>query len=119
MHQKGAAMTTMMACLADELADTRAEIARLRRREADLRAALIAAPADQRSGRWNAAEVALRKRLVFNVYLLPPEIRQDPRYWEDRATHVVTVKPVQQQLKPRPGWPIRRDTAQSPGAALH
>ena len=112
-------MTTMMACLADELADTRAEIARLRRREADLRVALIAAPADQRSGRWNAAEVALRKRLVFNVYLLPPKIRQDPRYWEDRATHVVTVKPVQQQLKPRPGWPIRRDTAQSPGAALH
>ena len=31
--------------LADELADVRAEILRLRRREAELRAALVAAPA--------------------------------------------------------------------------
>ena len=103
--------------LADELADIRAEIARLRHRESQLRAALIAAPASLRGGRWAEVEVSLRKRLVFNPYLLPAEIRQDPRYWEDRAHHVVAVKAVAQHLKPRPGWPIRRDN--QPAAALH
>ncbi len=100
-------MTTQS--LADELADIRAEILRLRHREAQLRAALIAAPAAQRCGRWNEVEVTARKRLVFNLYLLPPEIRQDPRYWEDVEHHTVTVKPLARGLKPRPGWPIRRE----------
>lgn len=106
---------TMMTCLADELADVRAEILRLRRREAELRAALVAAPAAQRQGRWNEAEVTFRRRRVFNPYLLPAEIRQDPAYWEDRASHLVTLRPVAQQLRPRPGWPIRRD---APAAAF-
>jgi hypothetical protein len=102
--------------LADDLAEIRAEIQRLRRREAELRQALIAAPAAQRQGRWAEAEVTLRKRLVFNPYLLPAEVRQDPRYWEDRASHIVTLRPLGCQPKPRPGWPIRRD---GPGVALH
>lgn len=96
--------------LADDLAEIRAEITRLRHREALLRAALIAAPAAARSGRWAEVEVSVRKRLVFNPYLLPADIRQDPRYWEDRAHHVVALKAVAQLPKPRPGWPIRRDT---------
>ncbi len=102
-------MTTIS--LADELADVRAELTRLRLREAQLRAALIAAPEAARGGRWNEAEVTLRRRMVFRPYLLPPEVRQDPRYWEDLAQHVVTVKPLAQGLKPRPGWPIRREAA--------
>jgi len=105
----------MMTSLADELANIRAEILRLRRREAELRQALIAAPAAARQGRWAAAEVTFRKRLVFNPYLLPAEVRQDPRYWEDRASHLVTLRPVQCQPRTRPGWPIRREA----GAALH
>ena len=109
--------------LADELADVRSELARLRLREAELRAALVAAPADQRLGRWSEAEVTLRRKMVFNAYLLPAEIRQDPRYWEDRAFHVVACRPVQQQLKPRPGWPIRRSAgvpvAAAQAAGLH
>ncbi len=109
----------MITSLADDLADIRAEILRLRRREAELRAALIAAPAHQRAGRWSEAEVSLRKRLIFNPYLLPPEIRQDPRYWEDRSAHLVTVRPLHPQLKPRPGWPIRRDAPVAPAVGLH
>lgn len=101
----------MTASLADELAEIRAEIIRLRLRSAQLRAALIAAPAEARNGRWNGAEVSFRKRLVFNPYLLPADVRQDPRYWEDVAHHVVSVRPLAQALKPRPGWPIRRDAA--------
>lgn len=102
--------------LADELAETRAEIRRLRRREATLRQALIAATAAQRLGRWHEAEISLSRRLVFNPWLLPAELRQDSRYWEDRASHLVTLRPVQPHPKPRPGWPIRRTT---PGLALH
>ncbi len=71
-----------MQSLADELADVRADLLRLRLREAQLRAALIAAPAAQRCGRWNEVEVTTRKRLVFNPYLLPAEVRQNPMYWE-------------------------------------
>lgn len=102
--------------LADELAETRAEILRLRRREAALREALIAATADQRLGRWHAAEVSLGTRLVFNHWLLPDDLRQDPRYWRERSGHLVTLRPVQALPKPRPGWPIRRDPA---GLAMH
>lgn len=109
-------MTTQS--LADELADVRAEMQRLRLREAQLRAALIAAPAAQRLGRWNEVEVTARKRLVFNPYLLPAEVRQNPAYWEDVAHHSVVVKPLARGLKPRPGWPIRRESA-APLAALH
>jgi hypothetical protein len=105
-----------MQSLADELADVRADLLRLRLREAQLRAALIAAPAAQRCGRWNEVEVTARKRLVFNPYLLPAEVRQNPLYWEDVAHHTVSVKPLAQGLKPRPGWPIRRE---APVPALH
>ena len=103
-------------CLADELAEIRAEILRLRRRETELRQALVTLPASQRTGRWTEAEVTYCRRRVFNPYLLPAEVRQDPRYWEDRGSHLVTLRPLQSQAKPRPGWPIRRESL---GAALH
>lgn len=107
---------TMTTCLADELADVRAEIQRLRRRELELRQALVALPAAERLGRWTEAEVTLRRRRVFNPWLLPADVRQDPRYWEDRPSHLVTLRPLSVQPKSRPGWPIRREGA---GVALH
>lgn len=96
-------------CLADELAMIRAELVRLRTREAELRRALIAAAPAQRLGRWHGAEVSPGKRMVFNPWLLPARLRQNPRYWQERGTLLVTLLPLQPQTKLRPGWPIRRD----------
>ena len=107
-------MTTT--CLADELAMIRAELRRLRSREVELCRALIAAPAAQRLGRWHEAEVTGGKRMVFNPWLLPAGLRQDPSYWQERGAPLVTLHPLQPQPRLRPGWPIRRDPA---GVALH
>ena len=94
---------------ADELANIRAEIARLRLREAALRAECLRAPADQLTGRWSRVEVATRITRVFAPDLLPPSVQGDPRYWRDRVTLVLRCLPILPGLHaPRPGWPIAR-----------
>jgi hypothetical protein len=96
--------------LADELADIRAEIARLKLKEAALRTAILAAP--PQAGRWHRIEVVEQKSRVFDARLLPPQIRDNPAYWRDRITQVVKCLPVQMRNAPdRPGWPIQRDAA--------
>jgi hypothetical protein len=92
---------------ADELVDIRAEIARLRAREAELRALILASP-QMAQGRWFRAEVVERRARHLNPAALPQSIRDDPFYWHDRLTRSVTCVAVQQRLAPRPGWPIHR-----------
>ena len=94
---------------ADELAEIRAEIARLKLREAALRAVFLRAPQGQTTGRWNKVEVVETKERRFNPALLPDEIRQDPRFMEEKHVQTVRCLPAQLSVALRPGWPIRRD----------
>lgn len=104
---------------ADELAELRAEIARLKTREAQLRAALLAAPPEGLGGRWHRVEVSQHRIRQFDPLLLPAAIRENPAFWRERVQTNVRTVPVQAS-NPRPGWPIRR-TPPKPdaGAAMH
>jgi hypothetical protein len=99
---------------ADELAEIRAEIARLKTREAALRAQFLRHPKDQLLGRWTRVEVVENRQHRFNPALLPDAIRQDPRYCEEKLVQTVRCLPAPLTVSLRPGWPIRRD-----GVALH
>lgn len=89
----------------DELAETRAEIARLKLREAALRQAVL----DGEVGvdRWYRAEVRETRARVFDPTLLPPQVRDNPAYWRERLTRAVKCVPVHARTE-RPGWPIQR-----------
>ena len=99
---------------ADELAEIRAEIARLKAREAALRAHFLRHPTDHAQGRWTRVEVVETRQHRFNAALLPDHIRQDPRYCEEKLVQTVRCLPAPLTVSVRPGWPIRRD-----GVALH
>lgn len=81
--------------LADALADTRAEIERLKAREAALRAAILARQGLVPPGRWYRVEVVEKRVRVFDKTLLPDEIRQNPYYWRDRVATYVRCLPIQ------------------------
>lgn len=100
----------------DALADIRAEIARLRAREAELRALVLALPPGSAQGRWHRAEVAERRARHLNAALLPMALRSDPAVWSERVTRYVTCLPVRARLVARPGWPMQRAGG---GVALH
>lgn len=102
---------------ADELADVRAELARLRTREAELRAVLLAMPPPMAQGRWFRAVVAERRSHHLNPAALPPSIRNDPWYWQERQMQVVSCLAVQARPAPRPGWPMQRGTPVAQTAA--
>ncbi|MEY4982901.1 MAG: hypothetical protein RIR62_1167 [Pseudomonadota bacterium] len=94
---------------ADELAEIRAEIARLQRREATLEATILRDPAGCARGTFNLAEVTESRRATFDPALLPPEVQGDPRFWREEVTRQIAVIPMRPQPLPlRPGWPIRR-----------
>lgn len=97
---------------ADELAEIRAEIARLKAREATLRSRFLRAPDKPAPGRWCRVEVEESRQSRFNPALLPDTIRNDPRYREERLVQTVRCLPAVQTVAMRPGWPIRRDGAQ-------
>lgn len=99
---------------ADELAEIRAEIARLKLREAALRAQFLRDPELGTLGRWSRVEVVESHSRRFNPALLPPTIRNDPRFFDERVVTSLRVVPVQFAANLRPGWPIQRSAA-----ALH
>lgn len=99
----------------DELAEIRAEIARLKQREADLRDQILAAPPAALTGRWHRVEVTDHLVRSFDPALLPPAIRDNPAYWRERVQTRVSTLAIQTR-SPRPGWPIKRG---GDGAALH
>ncbi|WP_232489090.1 hypothetical protein [Rhodobacter amnigenus] len=95
---------------ADELAEVRAEIARLRLREAQLKDRLLHAPLAALTGRWHRIEITQQITRHFDATLLPASIRDDPAYWRERLHHVIrTVAIPPKSAPPRPGWPIRRN----------
>ncbi len=96
---------------ADELAELRAEIARLKAREAALRADILALPPALLVGRWSQVVIERRQYAAFDAALLPPSIRLDPGYTRLRAVQVVRTEALPCRPAPRPGWPIRREAA--------
>lgn len=98
--------------IADELAEIRAEIARLKQREAALRDLALSAPQAALVGRWNRVEVTDHLVRQFDPALLPAAIRENPAYWRERVqTRVGTV--ALQARAARPGWPIRRNESRA------
>lgn len=93
---------------ADELADLRAEIRRLKDREAALRARLLAAPPADPVGRWARLDIVTERRRHLLTDRLPDAIRDDPRYWAEREVISLRCDPVGWAMRPRSGWPIRR-----------
>lgn len=100
---------------ADELADIRSEIARLKQREGELRQLLLQRPELALQGRWTRIEINTLQQSRFVPALLPAPILQDPQYRRDKLVQILRCLPLPSApLAPRPGWPIRRE-----GAALH
>jgi len=94
---------------ADELAEIRAEMARLQAREAALRQVFLADPAQPATGRWTRVEVVQTQARVFDASLLPATIRNNPAYHRDRVVQTLHCLPLPMMPPPRPGWPIQRD----------
>jgi hypothetical protein len=93
----------------DELAEVRAEIARLQQREAALEAAFIRQPNLGTIGAAHRVEVTEVQTRVFDPTLLPDRIRTDPAFWRDQTSVQVTCAPIPAKPKTlRPGWPINR-----------
>ena len=94
---------------ADELAEIRSTIARLRAREAHLRAAFLKDPDHGAVGRWSRVEVELTHHHRFDSRLLPAIILTDPAFQREVLVPVVRCLPMPAAPAPRPGWPIRRE----------
>ena len=106
---------------ADELADIRAEIARLRLREAALKTAFLLRPGNLLTGRWNRVEIREQHSSILDPALLPRAIREDPRFCRAKLVQIVHTLPLALPLQPsgpRPGWPIRRDPSRPDLAQL-
>lgn len=96
---------------ADELAEIRAEIARLKARAAQIEAALLRSPDQRNRGTWHLAEVTETHQSVFDPSLLPIAVQEDARYQREDICHSVVVIPILRQVIPlRSGWPIRRNS---------
>lgn len=80
---------------ADELADLRAEMAVLKRREAILRDQILRAP-EPAQGRWHRAEIKKTVSRVFDAALLPEAVRKDPRFSRERVSYTVRCVPLPQ-----------------------
>lgn len=93
---------------ADELADIRAEIARLKLREQRLRNGFILRPETGIHGRWTRVEVTMTQKSRFDPSLLPEVIRSDPAYLRHVVSHIVRCFPAYPAPAPRAGWPIHR-----------
>lgn len=92
----------------DELAEIRAEIARLQLREAALLDLILRHKGEAMAGRWFRAQVTETRQVVFDARLLPPQIRDDPQFRRERVTQALRCVPLRFAPPPRTGWPIER-----------
>lgn len=76
---------------ADELADIRSRIKALRERERALRDHVLKVPEDC-AGLRHEAVVRTQRRRVFPGDRLPAHILDNPEYWAERETEVVTLR---------------------------
>ena len=93
---------------ADELAEIRAEIARLRQREAALRQTILDDPDLNGVGRWHRIEVEEHRDLVLDISRLPDHILQDSSLWREKLVRTLRCLPAVTFANRRPGWPMQR-----------
>ena len=86
---------------ADELELVRAEIKRLRAREAELRAAVLEEGGAEPGQEWRV-EIVEQRRRTLDRAALPREIGNDPRYWKERVARVVKTVSVRARAVPGP-----------------
>ncbi len=86
---------------ADELELVRAEIKRLKAREAELRAAMLEDGGAEPGEDWRV-EVVEQRRRTLDRAALPPEIAGDPRYWQERVARVVKTVSIRARTAPAP-----------------
>ena len=84
---------------ADELELVRAEIKRLRAREAELRAAVLEEGGAEPGQDWRV-EIVEQRRRTLDRTALPHEIGNDPRYWKERVARVVKTVSVRARSVP-------------------
>ncbi|OCX60924.1 hypothetical protein BFP70_15735 [Thioclava sp. SK-1] len=77
---------------ADELAEIRAEIQRLKAREAELREAWLTDADMPKIGRWNKVELVTHRQNIFDPRLLPDDIRHNPAYTREKVTRTLTLR---------------------------
>jgi hypothetical protein len=86
---------------ADELELVRAEIKRLKAREAQLRDEVLGGAAEP--GRDWRVEVVEQRRRTLDRSALPAEIADDPRYWKESVSRVVKTVSVRARTAPGEG----------------
>jgi hypothetical protein len=84
---------------ADELELVRAEIKRLRAREAELRAAMLEEGGAEPGQEWRV-EIVEQRRRTLDRAALPREIGNDPRFWKERVARVVKTVSVRARSVP-------------------
>jgi hypothetical protein len=82
---------------ADALFETREAIRRLRRREAWLKAQVLAARGDRRGAAWEAVVVERRRR-VFDPEAGPGLADVGARFWLERLERRVLLRPLGTEL---------------------
>ena len=82
----------------DELSQIRLAIRALRRREEELLQKVLkeVGPGHHR-GKDASLTIKSAKRRVIDADRLPPEIREDARYWINETTHRLRVKPLRDE----------------------
>ena len=86
---------------ADELELVRAEIKRLKAREAALRDEVLAGATE--AGQDWRVEIVEQRRRTFDRSALPPEIADDPRLWKERVSRVVKTVSAHARTAPTDG----------------
>lgn len=94
---------------ADELSEIRAEIARLKAREAVLRAGFLRDPDAGAVGRWARVEVSQNRIMAFDPCLMPDHLRYNANFMREKLVQTVRCLPLAMTPARRPGWPIQRE----------
>jgi hypothetical protein len=94
---------------ADDLAETRAELARLKSREQALIELLLARPELRQAGHDYHVELDFVEDPVLNIAVLPASLRESPLLWRHTLRPVLTCRAVHIDGT-RPGWPIKRES---------
>jgi hypothetical protein len=78
---------------ADELGHIRDEIKRLKKREDELRAEMLAHGGAEAGAEYRV-EVVEQQRRTLDRDALPKAILDDPAYWKTSTSRIVRVKPI-------------------------
>lgn len=92
---------------ADELAEIRTKILRLRARELVLRHQILSHPERHSQGRWHQVVIDTHTACDLDLSQLPGSILNDPGFWRERQVQTLHCRPLTLPAPRRPGWPIR------------